>query len=917
VSYQETETIDHDVRTGITVDAGMREPRSPLQPGDPARVGGYRLTARLGAGGMGVVYLGVAGDGRVVAVKVMRPELADDPEFRARFGREVAVLSRVRDARTVRVIDAGTDACGPFLVTEYAAGPSLARLVEAAGPLDERALCGLAAGLAEGLTVIHTAGIVHRDLKPANVIMTMDGPKVIDFGLAQVLDSVSLTRTGATVGSVGFMAPEQMTGQAGPAADIFAWAVTITFAASGQLPFGTGPTEAVQYRILHAWPNTGVVPGALRPMVDAALAKEPQNRPAAHEIIDRLAAAPGLATLAPAARQAVPMVLSPERPRAARLGHQLSPVSEQYTESFPRSVPEPARPATGRREGPATRRRAGRRTAMAVSATALAAAVSAGLVLAAGHGSPTAGHGASPPPAATLPTYPGQIHRDVAQTFSRITSYRDTIVATGEQTSDGVVRQQFLASTNGGVSWRLAPVTAAGGGQAPLGYPAVRLAGGPRGWIAVGAQGIWTSRDGQSWTLAARHGITPMLPGDAMWVLNGTAYGFLGAGVGAGAQGGQQAVIWISRDGLTWQRMTAAQLGLAGPGETVQSISYITSFGDDTVIAGALSNGQTGVWLSTNGGSAWTRVSIPAGHGASTGLTGLGFDAAGIIAVRPGRAADGSPDAVAYFSPNGESWRYAATIAAAGGWKPVLVKGSDDGFVVTGTGSGNSPVAFTSTGTGTTWSQTGSLGTSAESVNGATVGAGGTAIVVGSGATTPTGQRPLFLRATAAGGIQPVSLAGIPGAVVPEASVSSMAISNGHQVAVGSADGYPAIWYKAAGKGSWKLVSSLPLVSAAGSGTGALTSVSHGPDGWLAVGVDGGSSPVVYTSANGQVRRPPHVGQASSSALLDHLADDHVTGWACRGPGLGAGPGHLPRPRRSARPGQRPALPRGGVVPHR
>jgi serine/threonine protein kinase len=266
--------------------AGNRE---PLEAGDPLRVGRYWLTARLGSGGMGLVYLGVADDGRLVAVKVLRPELADHQESRARFGREMAVLTRVRGARIVGVIEAGTEGGRPFLVTEYAAGPTLAQHVESAGPLDAGMLYGVAAGLAEALAAIHRAGIVHRDLKPGNVILATDGPKVIDFGIAQMLDSAALTQTGMTIGTTGYMAPEQVTGQAGPAADVFAWAVTLAYAASGQPPFGAGPTDAVVYRILHAQPNIAAVPEGLRPVVAAALAKDPGDRPAAHEILDRLA----------------------------------------------------------------------------------------------------------------------------------------------------------------------------------------------------------------------------------------------------------------------------------------------------------------------------------------------------------------------------------------------------------------------------------------------------------------------------------------------------------------------------------------------------------------------------------------------------------------------------------------------------
>ena len=262
--------------------------RAPLRDTDPAQVGRYRLTARIGTGGMGVVYLGAARDGRLVAVKVLRPDLADDPEFRDRFGREVANLTRVQGVCTVRVIEAETDSALPFMATEYVPGPSLSEYVAAYGPPGPDMMYGLATGLAEALTVIHAAGIVHRDLKPSNVILGHDGPKVIDFGIAQALDATSVTRTGMMVGSAGFMAPEQVTGRPGPPADVFAWAVTLAYAASGQLPFGTGSADAVLYRILHAEPDTAAVPELLRPLVLASLAKDPQRRPRADELLARL-----------------------------------------------------------------------------------------------------------------------------------------------------------------------------------------------------------------------------------------------------------------------------------------------------------------------------------------------------------------------------------------------------------------------------------------------------------------------------------------------------------------------------------------------------------------------------------------------------------------------------------------------------
>ena len=264
--------------------------RTPLRADDPTRIGHYRLTARLGAGGMGVVYLGVAWDGSQVAVKVLRPDLADDQEFRQRFGREVAALVRVKSEFTVRVIEADSQSSRPFVVTEYAEGPSLAEHIDTYGAVSPDALYGLATGLAEALTVIHAAGIMHRDLKPSNIILTGAGPKVIDFGIARRQDTTGMTKTGMMIGSMGFMAPEQISGRPGKAADIFAWGVTVAYAATGRPPFGAGKTpHAVLYQIMYGDPDIAAVPEPLRSLVEAALAKDPQRRPTAPQLLDRLA----------------------------------------------------------------------------------------------------------------------------------------------------------------------------------------------------------------------------------------------------------------------------------------------------------------------------------------------------------------------------------------------------------------------------------------------------------------------------------------------------------------------------------------------------------------------------------------------------------------------------------------------------
>jgi hypothetical protein len=800
-------------------------------------VGAYQLTARLGAGGMGVVYLGEAADGSLVAVKVLRPELADDAEFRARFGREVAALARVRGVCTVRVIEADTTSASPFMVTEYAAGPSLSEYVAEHGPVGADMLYGLATGLAEALTAIHAAGVVHRDLKPSNVILGRDGPKVIDFGIAQALDATGLTQTGMMVGSAGFMAPEQVTGRAGHEADVFSWAVTLAYAASGQMPFGTGLSDAILYRVLHEEPDIAAVPALLRPLITAALAKDPRCRPGARGLLEQLAH--------PAAR--------PGRGYDADTQAVLA-------RTWPGTTASPAPPLGTRWRGARRRPARGRLATIAVPAAATIA-VALALAMLTGRiptfGLLTANQGSQGTSPAAFAAYPGQQQRGVFQSIGRIVASGPTIVAMGSQASDGVTRQQFFVSTDGGASWRLAPVRASGGGQPPLGFAAARLAGGPGGWLAVGPQAIWTSPHGTTWTLAATHGITPHQAGDQMAVLTSTAGGFLAAGQAETAGGGPRAVVWTSGDGLTWQRHTATQLGLAGPGETVTGISYAVSRGDHTVIAGTVADGGTtysGVWLTTDGGSAWTRVNIPADHGASSSVTGLGADGSGLIAVRPGRTASGAGDGVVYFSPNGQGWQYAATIDAGprtGGWAPNLVKGSDGGFVVSGTTAAGQIVAYTSTGTGTAWQATAPLGAAAgQTVDGATVGARGTVIAVGSTSASRTGQQPLFEEATTAGRVSKVPLAGIPGTIVPELAVNSLAVAGGERIAVGSADGYPAVWRRAVGSSSWTLVSSPSL--AADPGPAALTSVTHGPAGWLAVGTPG---PVVLTSPDGMTWR--------------------------------------------------------------
>ncbi|MGW7674538.1 protein kinase domain-containing protein, partial [Streptomyces sp. NPDC054775] len=260
-----------------------------LTPSDPAHIGGHRLLARLGAGGMGIVYLGRAESGELAAVKVILPEYADQPEFRARFLREVAAVRRVHSPWAVPVTGAGPDAAAPWLATAFVPGPSLAEAVAACGPLPPRGVRILGRMLARALTAVHDAGLVHRDVKPGNVLLAVDGPRLIDFGIARAPEETALTSTDMVVGTPGFLAPEQAQAQpASPASDVFALGCVLSYAATGRPPFGTGAVDSLLYRTVHDEPDLDGVPDDTRALLERCLAKDPAVRPTAREVDETL-----------------------------------------------------------------------------------------------------------------------------------------------------------------------------------------------------------------------------------------------------------------------------------------------------------------------------------------------------------------------------------------------------------------------------------------------------------------------------------------------------------------------------------------------------------------------------------------------------------------------------------------------------
>ncbi|MEU7497050.1 protein kinase [Streptomyces griseofuscus] len=309
-----------------------------LRREDPRVVGSFRLHRRLGAGGMGVVYLGSDKKGQRVALKVIRPDLAEDQEFRSRFAREVSAARRIRGGCTARLVAADLEADRPWFATQYVPGPSLHDRVADEGALLAADAAAIGAALSEGLVAVHEAGVVHRDLKPSNILLSPKGPRIIDFGIAWSTGASTLTHVGTAVGSPGFLAPEQVRGAAvTPATDVFSLGATLAYASTGDSPFGHGSSEVMLYRVVHEEPHLHGVPDALAPLIRACLAKNPEDRPSTLQLSLRLKEI--------AAREAQGLSEArPPSPRAAEADRPTGRLVDTY--------PEPQRAA--RRQAPGT-----------------------------------------------------------------------------------------------------------------------------------------------------------------------------------------------------------------------------------------------------------------------------------------------------------------------------------------------------------------------------------------------------------------------------------------------------------------------------------------------------------------------------------------------------------------------------------
>ncbi|MFH8463896.1 bifunctional serine/threonine-protein kinase/ABC transporter substrate-binding protein [Streptomyces sp. NPDC017991] len=331
----------------------------PLRPGDPLSVGGHRLLGRLGAGGMGVVYLARSAGGTLVALKVIRAEYAADHDFRTRFRREAEAAGGLTGRWVVPVTAAEPAAREPWLATAFVPGPSLAEAVALHGPLPDRTVRALGARLAEALTEVHAAGLVHRDVKPGNVLLALDGPRLIDFGIARSTGATALTASDVVIGSPGYLSPEQARvraggGGVGPPSDVFSLGCVLAYAATGRRPFGTGTVAAVIFRTVHEEPDLDAVPWTLVPLLAGCLAKDPEARPTAQEVRDALTdeggpepdwLPPSLPRLIAERSSAALSLPDPDPDPAPGPG----PGSGPVTLVQPDGVPEAARPTLSRR----------------------------------------------------------------------------------------------------------------------------------------------------------------------------------------------------------------------------------------------------------------------------------------------------------------------------------------------------------------------------------------------------------------------------------------------------------------------------------------------------------------------------------------------------------------------------------------
>jgi hypothetical protein len=456
------------------------------------------------------------------------------------------------------------------------------------------------------------------------------------------------------------------------------------------------------------------------------------------------------------------------------------------------------------------------------------------------------------PAVADFTVTPALAARGIAAPLGQVAAFGRTVVAVGALSGARIPRARFYFSANNGQNWQLGTVQ----GDPPPGEAATMVAGGPRGWVAVGPAAVWFSPNARDWLSKPR---LPQLAGDTVTSLTATGSGFLAAG--SNVPGGNAAkaspVVWLSANGTTWRRLGATQLALPAGNGRVLGITAAAANGAAIVMSGTTAGPAiaSGAWRSTDGGASWKAVTVPAGGGASATIAGLAPLRGGFVAVRSAPVG-GTVGAAVYTSVDGIAWRQSATLQTADGLplKLGLVSGGPIGAVVTGQARGLD-FAFMSP-DGGTWTGTDPVGTTAtEQISGVTLTANGQAVFSGASKANATGQQPVLTLIGAQGAAHPIPLGAVAGTVIPQLAVNAIAASGTTQVAAGSANGLPAAWVSADGGSVWKRATGATQAALNRPGNEQLTSVAHGAAGWLAVGGPATATPqgpVVIGSPDGR-----------------------------------------------------------------
>ncbi|WP_405393372.1 protein kinase domain-containing protein [Microbispora hainanensis] len=827
----------------------------PLDPNERRRIGPYRLLGVLGEGGQGIVYLAYSDEGAKVAIKVLYPDMVDNPAARDRFLREVQAAQKVADFCTARVLDVGADANHLYVVSEFIDGDSLHRRVRLKGQLIAGELTRLGIGTAAALVAIHNAGIVHRDLKPENVILGPDGPRVVDFGIARALDGTT-TQTGQ-IGTPPYMSPEQLRGETvGTPSDIFSWAGTMTFAATARPPFGVDNVPNIVYRIFYDEPDIEGVPHEIRDLLLRCLSKEPKERPSARDLLlslagpDRNSPATPTPTPTPIRISSVPIsTVSTQNDRQATPGSPESRSNQPIVGRIPH-LPKLSR------------------ILIAIALGVVASFLALVLFKSQNNSGPTLARG-DVQVADNVFTASGGEDNGITQTISAVASSGSTVVAVGGDMTNQPPRPVFLVSVDGGREWDLGHQSVDLTSQVA---PANRVVGGDGQWLAVSTAsspiaGMWTSIDGRTWTATSPTSNAPFSSNDRITDIARSAYGFVAVGATKLKDGTAGPVAWSSPDGKSWTRIGSEQIGGQ---DRVRGMRAVVARGDKVV---ALADPATGdsvsvILRSNDGGRSWLRTAAALGDvrpesGALSVTKENGF-----LLVQ--KAATG--DVWVYCSPDGAQWNQCGLIGKldAEGAGVVELTASAAGIAAVAESEPQQYGIYTSN-DGRLWTRSADLGTFRGTIRDLTITDGGL-LVAGGDTAGPRDLEslPVLMTAKAGQPAREVSLGALLGKFSLARGISAVVGKEHTLMTVGSSNGDAAIWTSDNSGADWKPV---PLQGAAGRHNQTLTDVVRGPTGWLAVGTNMRDAivtgPLLLTSTDGKYwKTGPNVDVPSGHVLL-------------------------------------------------